>query len=323
MPNYTYPIPLRTVRLLPRGECANPGLLFDRYVGYNADWSLKTSGDSDPRRAALTQVKQAQEEFGQNWTALRDGLLARWKAAAEAAGASEADKSIFRAAPVWRFVTGLGRNTPLEVGFTFDRVYGLPIIPGSGLKGLTRAATLWTLADALGVSLLRASAVETRHKNKEHTPVERLEAALLADQGKRQALLEKLCGAPRLAQALQDDKLAKRIELYSSVFGAFSRKGQTLFMDAVPETATLEIDVMTPHHAKYYAPQGAAWPADWESPTPVPFLTIGRGSVFHFAVGGAHRAQAAGWLREALDWPGAGAKTSAGYGAWKIITGAR
>ncbi len=39
----------------------------------------------------------------------------------------------------WRLVAGLGQKGPLELGFAFDR-YGLPVLHGSGLKGLARAA---------------------------------------------------------------------------------------------------------------------------------------------------------------------------------------
>ncbi|HDN80164.1 MAG TPA: type III-B CRISPR module RAMP protein Cmr6 [Chloroflexi bacterium] len=46
---------------------------------------------------------------------------------------------VFEASPQWRLIVGLGRKGPLEVGFTFHRLYGVPIIPGSSLKGIARA----------------------------------------------------------------------------------------------------------------------------------------------------------------------------------------
>lgn len=38
-----------------------------------------------------------------------------------------------------RFVTGMGRQHPLENGFTWHHTLGVPYLPGSGLKGLLRA----------------------------------------------------------------------------------------------------------------------------------------------------------------------------------------
>lgn len=45
----------------------------------------------------------------------------------------------FNAEPVWRFVVGLGAAHVLETGITLHRIFGLPIIPASGLKGAARA----------------------------------------------------------------------------------------------------------------------------------------------------------------------------------------
>jgi CRISPR-associated protein Cmr6 len=56
--------------------------------------------------------------------------------------------TLFEAKTDWRFITGLGRKGPLEVGFTFHRIYGFPIIPGSGLKGLARAWAYFALQEA-------------------------------------------------------------------------------------------------------------------------------------------------------------------------------
>ncbi len=54
----------------------------------------------------------------------------------------------FQLATVWRFVTGLGRNHPVENGFAWHHTLGTPYIPGSSLKGLTRAyARNWEAND--------------------------------------------------------------------------------------------------------------------------------------------------------------------------------
>ncbi|HWO99019.1 MAG TPA: RAMP superfamily CRISPR-associated protein [Methylococcus sp.] len=38
------------------------------------------------------------------------------------------------------FTTGLGNEHPLENGFAFLNPYGLPYLPGSGVKGILRQA---------------------------------------------------------------------------------------------------------------------------------------------------------------------------------------
>ncbi|MBC7249677.1 MAG: type III-B CRISPR module RAMP protein Cmr6 [Anaerolineae bacterium] len=325
MTGYIYPIPYTAARL-SRSDCANPGLLFERYVGYRPGWSLKAEGGDNPKRDALDEVIRANGRLhGPQWRALRDGLLARWQQMVTAAGASIADKTLFKASPVWRFITGIGRNSPLEVGFTFDRLYGLPLLPGSSLKGLTRAYVLWTWADELDVPLLRAGEVKARHKARPRqlTPLEQLEDALItADDDRRAqklAALRQDAAIPGNAtlHAFPEDEFAARSLLFRQVFGSTEGQGGTLFFDAIPEKVTLEIDVMTPHYPDYYKPGGNDWPTDWQDPNPVPFLTVGQDSVFYFAVAGAQQEKVAEWLRSALDFPGAGAKTAAGYGVWQ------
>jgi len=39
----------------------------------------------------------------------------------------------------WRIVIGLGGESVLETDITLHHLYGIPFIPGSALKGLTRA----------------------------------------------------------------------------------------------------------------------------------------------------------------------------------------
>jgi CRISPR-associated protein Cmr6 len=48
----------------------------------------------------------------------------------------------FQAHPEWRIVVGLGGASVLETDITLHHLYGLPIIPGSALKGLARSYAL-------------------------------------------------------------------------------------------------------------------------------------------------------------------------------------
>jgi CRISPR-associated protein Cmr6 len=118
-----YPLPSDTSAALQQHmhKCRNPGLLFERYTpdlrgGQAKQKALEGICRCKPDRRAL------------------DAYRRRLRALAEAA-----DAITFQAQTDWRFVSGLGRNTPFEVGFTFHRLYGFPVIPASGLKGLARA----------------------------------------------------------------------------------------------------------------------------------------------------------------------------------------
>ncbi|MCL6478845.1 MAG: type III-B CRISPR module RAMP protein Cmr6 [Peptococcaceae bacterium] len=103
--------------------------------------------------------------------------------------------------------------------------------------------------------------------------------------------------------------------------------GSIIFFDALPvRPVKLEADVITPHYGPYYKDKNIP-PADWHSPNPIPFLTVSRGQVFLFSV--AQRKEnerddcslAMQWLREALEWPGAGGKTALGYGRFVLHRG--
>lgn len=98
-------------------------------------------------------------------------------------------------------------------------------------------------------------------------------------------------------------------------------RGQCTFFDAFPLKAPrIELDVMTPHYQDYYT--GDKPPADWLSPNPIHFLTVGQGTPFRFMVGlpdgdDSLKSKLEVWLKEALETRGIGAKTSVGYGYWK------
>ncbi len=105
------------------------------------------------------------------------------------------------------------------------------------------------------------------------------------------------------------------------LLGAPGSAGGICFLDAVPVAPVrLEADVMTPHYAGWSESDP---PGDWCSPNPIPFLVAARGIPFLFGVVpcGDLRAQdldtVIGWLRDALTWSGAGAKTAVGYGRFR------
>lgn len=105
------------------------------------------------------------------------------------------------------------------------------------------------------------------------------------------------------------------------LFGDVGVAGGVCVLDAVP-TAPVQLtaDVMTPHYAGW-SPERP--PGDWMPPAPIPYLVTEASTTFLFGfVPSGDTTQddlstVADWLRDALEWAGAGAKTSVGYGRMK------
>ncbi len=103
-----------------------------------------------------------------------------------------------------------------------------------------------------------------------------------------------------------------------------ARRGDLVFLDGIPVAPpVIERDVANPHFAAYYGDPANVPPADYMTPRPIFFLTVGRGSRFAFGVASLSRddvavADGALWLQGALQDLGVGAKSSAGYGYWRI-----
>jgi len=141
-----YPLPADTQSAYQSfKQCQNPGLLFDKYT--------PTMDGPASRQRALQTIQGCKLN-----ARLMKAYRARWSAV------TAAGKAItFEAKSDWRFVTGLGRGGPLEVGFTFHRIYGFPFIPGSSLKGLARS---WAR-----ISILEADPKAPPEENKDFIAV--------------------------------------------------------------------------------------------------------------------------------------------------------
>jgi len=120
-----------------------------------------------------------------------------------------------------------------------------------------------------------------------------------------------------------EPKFRKEAEYHRLLFGTTDESGCIIFHDGwfIPdsEKEPLKLDVMTPHHLNWL--DGSVPPTDFDSPTPVPFLSVvGR---FHIAVSwcGPANDRSRNWteltlslLADALHYWGIGGKTSSGYG---------
>src|SRR5947207_1862673 len=122
-----YYLPSETARLLTPARlqrCKNLGLILDKYPPQMA--VEKSEGKSNWLRAFA-----ADNHID---TQLVEHVYKRWLNAITVMQAQH-----FTATTAWRMAVGLGGETVLETDLTLHHLYGIPFIPGSALKGLTRA----------------------------------------------------------------------------------------------------------------------------------------------------------------------------------------
>jgi len=126
IPQTTYSLPKATAQQLTDeriDQCKNPGLLLDKYIPQAALQNSKEKGRWLHDLAARNPIDAP----------LASHVYRRWLAITTAMGAHH-----FQATTNWRLATGMGSETVLETGLTLHPLYGLPLIPGSTLKGLCR-----------------------------------------------------------------------------------------------------------------------------------------------------------------------------------------
>ncbi len=300
------PLPQKSRDAFSRKQKPNIGLLFERYTQFQQGWELKDIGKRKPSSKQYLLTQLANTSVGDEE---REAFADRWQKMVSPAEA-------WQMTPTWRFVTGMGNKTALEVGFTFHRVYGFPYIPSSSLKGLARSVALLEIAQQVGKEMVGLQDVVALLPRKTKTPMQELETALLEENKAFPAKLR------AWATDMGYEKVTILADQFRKVFGTQHSVGKAIFHDAIPAAKpTLEVDVMTVHYPDYY--QKDKPPADTQNPTPISFLTVGQ-TPFWFAVGWqgdpdqeAAYDKAIEWLKYGLMEFGAGAKTAVGYGLFQ------
>ncbi|ALV63533.1 CRISPR-associated RAMP Cmr6 [Thermococcus sp. 2319x1] len=237
-----------------------------------------------------------------------------------------------------RLVVGLGDESVYEVSIRLLRNYGIPYIPGSAVKGVTRAWAVYMMAELLdGYGefekdfFKRAGKIdEMLGKGNAEAFPEKVEISGLSKHLKE--FLKVFSENPN--KGTVD---ARRIaETLMKIFGTTEKMGEVVFFDALPSPAEeppkkpedlsflrviLEFDIMNPHYGPYYS-EGKP-PGDWYSPVPVILLTVAKGTPFLFAVARSSTAKEdlteKAWtlMKLALKYHGVGAKTALGYGRFE------
>lgn len=274
------------------------------------------------------------DEGLRKWKHLLDGLIARQTALL----AHTPCAYVLQATAIAPFTTGLGNEHPLENGFAFLNPYGLPYLPGSGVKGVVRQAAQELASGQWG---------DTKGWSEEHV------YPLMQGEGER-------------AKPVIDERTKQPIllSILDVLFGRETKDGDTghvrgalSFWDVIPQIAgeSLMVEIMTPHQSHYYQQTKERRSGDSDSPhdsgqpNPICFLTVppGSGFTFHVVCDRQHLARLTQrpvggapdllgqdehgkprWqtlleaaFQHAFEWLGFGAKTAVGYGAMKL-TGA-
>lgn len=271
-------------------QTASLGLRFGIYLPiWNSNWS-KPKSVPEKSWKDITQLNDADKNHVKN-ILLRQRLLV---------GHLPHDTALtVEALAIAPFATGLGNEHPLENGFAFLNPYGLPYLPGSGVKGVMRQAARELASGEWGHSDWSEEKRFTLNLGK-NTPIPL-------------SMLDVLFG--RETSNGESDHL----------------RGALTFWDVIPQIKGdhLHVEIMTPHQKHYY--QENQSPHDSGQPIPISFLTVPPGSGFTFHVQcdlvllersapalaeqekWKHLLQAA--FEHAFNWLGFGAKTAVGYGA--------
>lgn len=313
------------------GQDIAPGHRFGLYFPvWKDDWS-KAENKTDALKKA-THLPNSSRKLAENLHKRQQALALQ-----------NPELGYFPAKSTSPFMTGIGNEHPLENGFAFLNPYGLPYLPGSGVKGILRTVAeelaLGLYGETQGWDMLAVwwlfgfdtSNIAISQKTYKG------DAVLLEEAERRQQAyriwLEKgeydREALNRFINAVVSDKSKKEpykndpTRFLTSLSDEISLQGALRFWDVYPQSKELAMGILTPHHGGYFTGKNA--PHDSEQPVPNVFLTIPSGSSFDFYCS-CQTARLPASLRRnwqaligaafehAFDWLGFGAKTAVGYG---------
>ncbi len=298
-PNHGRNFGLEVVRFDESRAIGHPGLLLSRYLKYPVQTHQYLKAREELFHAvcgpALTHAKSLYKPAFDR----RVAWFERYDSA-QATLASHLLTQSVKLPIAGRMMVGLGNASPLEVSVQLKHTYGVPIIPGSALKGLAAhfCDQVWS------------------QENQEF-------AKSVEDEKDGQPIQH----PGKLYQTLFGDTDASG---YITFYDAWI---QPEHLDQ--ENSGLLWDVMTPHHGAYYS--GRTYqngpdkgqriaPTDFDDPNPIAFLSVS--GTFHLGISCSlpeptdpqltttkqWLALALQLLQQALAHWGIGGKTSSGYG---------
>lgn len=280
------------------------GLAYERYAPVNAETGKVPDAEKDGWLQQIERIK-INSDYPEAY--------ARWERSLS--GSYRAEFTLDA-----RLLIGHGAAAPSEVGLTIHRTWGVPVVPGSALKGLLAH---W-ISTKYGPDSFGKHPLDPEHDEPERAPFQppgRDGAKIARSPGRA---YRALFGAP---DADSDEKWAdKEWSPEERAQNVGAARGYVVFEDALYVPGSVEgdrpwaADVLTVHQKQYYdkhqSGKSGPLPSDYDSPNPVSFLTVRPGTRFLIALSGADAwvGLAAAELEKALAEWGVGAKTSSGYG---------
>lgn len=316
-------------------EAMPPGHRFGLFFkSWNYNWGIDDTGKKDGLKETLKLDKATIKML-------------------QALRLRQASQALSLANPPWRigaiseapFMTGIGMEHPLENGFAFLNPYGLPYLPGSGVKGVLRRAAeelaldkvaeggwdliaVWWLFgfDASSIYLTGRAIAPLKKAAESCRETYRQQIDKLVTSPNLAPFVEAvLSGREKLAYLAQPKRFLEELITNRALRERIHLRGALCFWDVVPEPGgdQLGMDILTPHYGDYY--QGKSAPNDCGQPIPNQFLVLPAGSHFLFHVqcnaSCLPNSLAENWrefletaFEQAFDWLGFGAKTAVGYG---------
>lgn len=201
-----------------------------------------------------------------------------------------------------RMAINLADSLIQNAGICLDRLFGLPYIPGSAIKGICRHTALEELAQVKGA---------------ERTKLFQLFTAVFG------TAKNDFDAAKRLGDKV---KPAGSLFAFLDLTKPFDQKGAVSFLPAYPvnQETKIVVDLTNVHFPDYYRSGNTADQKN-ENPRPNPFPTVEVGAQFAFCLvlnginnDPALLAAASRWLELAITIRGIGAKTASGYGWFSL-----
>lgn len=263
-------------------DAGHAGLWFERfYDRYKADFVDTKTGEND-FRDWLAGFKHNAGDGGM----LEAAVLRQEQLADQLKGESAVFKS------PWHFVSGMGYSHPLENGFSWHPVWGVPFLPGSGVKGLVRSwVEAWEYDE------------DCQAKDQQEAKREQLLDWFGSVDKKADDPVKQHTGKVIFFDAIPLNPVALTTDIMTPHMGKwYSEGGDIKDVDREPDKV----------------------PADWHSPKPLYFLSA---KAPEFLVSVAPRNEVVAvevdldevmrCVECAFEWLGAGAKTAVGYGQFE------
>lgn len=259
------------------GRCKNPALILGKYIEKQViDKTEKTSDRTDEK---IDWLQRFNKDYNFDAELARHAYQ-RWKVMMETLGATT-----FEAELAWRMVVGLGGESVLETNITLHHLYGIPYIPASALKGLTRAFVVGE------------------------------EEAYFINGGEKHIPSPKEETDPDIVKQIFGTQESAGTVCFHD---AMLINGKSAFVVDI-------INPHYPKYYTSLEGQSIKSPTSDQSPIPVPFLTVQDATFAFALTAREpaskdaenHLALAQKWLLKALQQYGIGGKTSAGYGYFK------